>query len=73
MQDEFSDAGVVKQLKKNVELGPNTKPIILSSDNYIIDGHHRWLAAMNTGNDLNVFRVNTVSYTHLTLPTILRV
>lgn len=58
MQGEFSDAGVVKQLKKNVELGPNTKPIILSSDNYIIDGHHRWLAAMNTGNDLNVFRVN---------------
>jgi len=58
MQDEFSDAGVIKQLKKNVELGPNTKPIILSSDNYIIDGHHRWLAAMNTGNDLNVFRVN---------------
>ena len=58
MQDEFSDAGIIKQLKKNIEQGPNTKPVILSSDDYIIDGHHRWLVAMNTGGDLNVYRVN---------------
>jgi hypothetical protein len=30
----------------------------MSSDGYIIDGHHRWLVASNTGQDLNVNQVN---------------
>ena len=58
MQKEFSDAGILKQLEKNLRDGPNTKAVIASSDDYILDGHHRWLVALNTGADLNVYRVN---------------
>ena len=54
IQAEFSDAGMVKALKLN----KLEKPIIASSDNYIIDGHHRWLAATNTKRDVNVLRVS---------------
>ena len=54
IQGEFSDHGVEKALKlRKIE-----KPLIASSDNYIIDGHHRWLAALNTGVDVNIFRVD---------------
>lgn len=34
------------------------KPIIVSSDNYIIDGHHRWLGAYNVGGDINIYKAN---------------
>jgi hypothetical protein len=54
IQGEFSDQGVEKALKlRKIE-----KPLIASSDNYIIDGHHRWLAALNTGVEVNIFRVD---------------
>tara|TARA_B100000900_G_scaffold416081_1_gene448950 strand:+ start:1160 stop:3601 length:2442 start_codon:yes stop_codon:yes gene_type:complete len=62
MQKEFSDEGIMKQLMKNIEQGPNRKAVIASSDDYIMDGHHRWLVAINTGTDLNVFRVNLPAY-----------
>ena len=62
MQKEFSDDGIIKQLTKNIEQGPNRKAVIASSDDYIIDGHHRWLVALNTGGDLNIFRVNIPAY-----------
>jgi dephospho-CoA kinase len=58
MQKEFSDEGILKQMMKNIEQGPNRKAVIASSDDYILDGHHRWLVAVNTGDDLNVYRVN---------------
>jgi len=58
MQNQFSDKGILKQLEKNIAQGPNTKAVIASSDDYILDGHHRWLVAVNTGTDLNVYRVN---------------
>lgn len=54
IQGEFSDAGVIKALQKS----KIKKPIIASNDNYIIDGHHRWVAASNTGVDVNIYRVN---------------
>ena len=54
IQGEFSDAGTVKALVKS----KLDKPIIASSDNYIIDGHHRWLAATNTKKDVNIIRVS---------------
>jgi ribosomal protein S18 acetylase RimI-like enzyme len=49
VQGEFSDAGVERmiQQKKDGAGSNHRKPIIISSDNYIIDGHHRWLAAWN--------------------------
>lgn len=54
IQKEFSDKGVVKALL----LRKNDKPVIASSDNYIIDGHHRWLGAVNTKQQVNIIRAN---------------
>ena len=42
-QAEFSDKGIEKSMTN----GKMNKPIIISSDNYVLDGHHRWLAAKN--------------------------
>jgi len=63
IQSEFSDSGVIKAL----ELEKIEKPIIASQDNYIIDGHHRWLAALNTGQQVSIFRVNIPGDTLLQL------
>ena len=57
MQGEFSDKGVMKQIDKQSR-GEPRKPIIASQDNYIIDGHHRWLVAWNTRDSVDVFKVN---------------
>ena len=54
VQSEFSDAGIAKQRAKS---GPR-KPVIASSDNYIIDGHHRWLVALNYDDTVDVIRIN---------------
>lgn len=32
----------------------NNKPIIVSDDDYVIDGHHRWLAAVQTKKPVKV-------------------
>lgn len=45
-QKEFSDAGVIKSVLKG-RSSKKVRRIIISSDNFIIDGHHRWLAALN--------------------------
>ena len=59
IQSEFSKQGVEKQLNKIYnDLDDNAKPLIASSDNYIIDGHHRWLAAKNTRRSLTVFKAD---------------
>lgn len=34
------------------------KPIIVSKDGYIIDGHHRWLGAVNVGGEINIYKAN---------------
>lgn len=34
------------------------KPILISKDNYIMDGHHRWLAHSNLNTQLPVHRIN---------------
>lgn len=44
VQKEFSDHGVTKA----IDLQTHKKEIIISQDNYVIDGNHRWLAALNT-------------------------
>lgn len=54
IQKDFSDAGVLKAL----QLRDREKDVIASSDNYIIDGHHRWLAAVNTKNTIPIIRIN---------------
>ena len=56
-QGEFSKDGVERQLDK-MQAGTPKKPVIASQDNYIIDGHHRWLVALNTRNDVEVFKID---------------
>jgi len=36
----------------------NPKPIITSKDMYILDGHHRWLAHVNTGEDIEIYHID---------------
>ena len=62
MQSEFSDKGIIKQLEKNIDQGINSKAVIISNDDFVLDGHHRWLVAMNTGNDLDIYRINMPAY-----------
>jgi len=65
MQKEFSDAGILKQMQRDPS--GKQKPLIASSDDYIIDGHHRWLVAVNTGQSLPIYRVNMPGAELLTL------
>lgn len=68
MQGQFSKQGVERQLDKNKQSGHmNPKPLIASSDGYIIDGHHRWLAAVNSRQQLNIIRANVDGKTLLNL------
>ena len=56
-QGEFSKDGVERQLDK-MQAGKPKKPVIASQDNYIIDGHHRWLVALNTRDSVEVFKID---------------
>jgi hypothetical protein len=50
----------IQNLMTTIEDGKlNKEPILISKDNYVIDGHHRWLAFNNLGRDLTVYQVNT--------------
>jgi len=55
IQKEFSDAGVEKSIEKR----KIKKPIIAAQDGYIIDGHHRWLAALNLNSKVDILEFNT--------------
>ncbi len=47
IQGEFSVPGIIKSINKSL-LTDKLKPLIMSSDGFIIDGHHRWLSVINT-------------------------
>lgn len=34
------------------------KPILVSADNYVIDGHHRWLGALNVNGNIDIMRAD---------------
>lgn len=53
-QQEFSPAKV-KQAK---EFKGGERSILVSNDNYVLDGHHQWLAAREKGEPVNVIRLN---------------
>lgn len=57
-QGQF-DKGKVKKAMDDIENGsmPN-KPILISKDNYVIDGHHRWLGYVNLDKNIDVFQAN---------------
>ena len=56
-QRDFNTDKIVNAVGKIKTLG-TAKPIIVSSDNYVIDGHHRWLAAKNVGTSINIVQAN---------------
>lgn len=61
VQGEFSVQGVEKMMRGRADIKSGKRPakrIIVSSDNYIIDGHHRWLAAYNHDDDIDIMRVD---------------
>lgn len=60
VQSEFSDAGVEKMMQKKgvTSDGKDKKPLIVSSDYYIIDGHHRWLAAYNMDETVPIMQIS---------------
>ena len=35
-----------------------SNPIIISKDNYVIDGHHRWLAHLNKNKIIDVLKID---------------
>lgn len=43
-QNELSDTGIERQLNTPMK-ERKKKPIIVSKDNYVLDGHHRWAAS----------------------------
>lgn len=48
---------IISDMKKT-KSAQKQSPIIVSKDNRIMDGHHRWLAHQNLGKDINICRVN---------------
>jgi len=56
-QKDFNVDKIVGAISKIKTIG-TAKPLIVSSDNYIIDGHHRWLAAKNVGGSIDVMQSN---------------
>jgi hypothetical protein len=52
-QMEF-DIGKVEAMM----LKPSKSKVIVSNDNYILDGHHRWLVAHNKKQKLDIIRVD---------------
>jgi ribonuclease HI len=56
-QKNFNTDKIVKAIEKIKTLG-KAKPIIVSSDNYVIDGHHRWLAAKNVDTNIDVMQAS---------------
>lgn len=57
-QGEFSDEGVRKMMRTGGRTSDSKdkKPLLVSSDNYIIDGHHRWLASYNIDETVPIFQ-----------------
>ncbi|MCP4587640.1 LPD5 domain-containing protein, partial [Pseudoalteromonas sp.] len=53
-QQAFSPAKV----KKAMEFNGGNRSILVSNDNYILDGHHQWLAAREKGETVKVTRLN---------------
>jgi hypothetical protein len=44
--DEYKIKNICMGMRKDPDSIPNMKPIVVSEDGYVIDGHHRYLAAI---------------------------
>lgn len=59
-QGEFSHdkvQGIMDAIESG-EMDPKKDPILISQDNKVMDGHHRWLACANLKRDIPTIRVN---------------
>lgn len=54
-QMEFNREAIIQILKDE---HPTKSRIVISSDNYVLDGHHRWAARYNTNESVSCIRVN---------------
>jgi len=54
-QSDFNKDKIVKAMGRIKTIG-QAKPLLVSSDNYIVDGHHRWLAARNGGASIPIMQ-----------------
>lgn len=57
IQKNFNKDKIVGAVAKYDTLS-KAKPLIVSSDNFIIDGHHRWLGAHNVGGSVDIMQAN---------------
>lgn len=57
-QDQFHKAKIQSIVDKLEDGVYDHKPIIISKDNYVMDGHHRWLAHKHLEKKLPVFHVD---------------
>lgn len=55
-QDQFN-SDKVKAIVLGLRSGNTPKPIIVSNDNYVVDGHHRWAAHNNIGTPIPIIKV----------------
>lgn len=61
IQKEFSRGKVensIDYLIKALKNDEQIKPIIVSKDNYVVDGHHRWIAHQNAKMMIPVVKAN---------------
>lgn len=53
-QREFS----ISKVQQAIEHEGGNRAILISSDNYVLDGHHQWLAAAEAGEPVRAIRLN---------------
>jgi len=60
IQREFNIISVDRAFKKMLEIipGAKLKSIIISKDNFIVDGHHRWIAHVNAKRKISVVQAS---------------
>ena len=52
-QSEFDDMKILSLMSNN-----DTDPIFVSNDNYVLDGHHRWIADHNTDGKTDAYVID---------------
>jgi disulfide oxidoreductase YuzD len=57
IQGEFDKEKIKANIEK-IKTDGSLKPIIISDDDYVIDGNHRWLAAMNAGEKIQAYKIS---------------
>lgn len=57
-QQQFHKAKIVAIMSLIQNDSYDNTPILISNDNYVLDGHHRWLAHLNLKKDIQVIQVD---------------